>query len=59
MALAQNDATATGRAAVITAVTATQTYLGATATNGNVAWNNKDSVTVLKSDTSITVTKGQ
>jgi hypothetical protein len=58
VALAQNDATGTGRAAVITAVTATQTYVGATATNGNVAWNNKDSVTALTNSTTITVTKG-
>ena len=59
ISLAQNDSTATGRAAVITSVTATQTYLKATAASGNVAWNNKDTVTVLKNDTSITVTKGE
>ena len=30
----------------------------AAATNGNVAWNSKDSVTVLKSNTDVNVTKG-
>lgn len=57
--LAQNDSSATGRAAVIVDVSATQTYIGATASGANTQWNNKDSVTVLTSATSITVTKGE
>ena len=39
-------------------VTPTTTYIKGTASNGNVAWNNKDSVTVLKSTTDVEVTKG-
>lgn len=39
-------------------VTPTTTYIKGSATNGNVAWNNKDSVTVLKSTTDIDVTRG-
>lgn len=37
---------------------ATSNKLAATATNGNVAWNNKDQVTALTNSTSINVTKG-
>ena len=37
---------------------ASTAYLGATATGGNVAWNNKDQVTALINTSSITVTKG-
>ena len=59
ISLAQNDSTATGRAAVIVDVSATQTYIGATASGANTQWNSKDSVTVLTSATSITVTKGE
>ena len=39
-------------------VTPTTTYIKGTASDGNVAWNNKDSVTVLKSTTDVEVTKG-
>ena len=46
-------ATATG-----TAVTPTTTNIKATASGANTAWNNKDSVTVLKSTTDVSVTKG-
>lgn len=59
ISLAQNDSSATGRAAVIVDVSAAQTYIGATASGANTQWNNKDSVTVLTSTTSITVTKGE
>ena len=41
-----------------TAVTPTTTNVKATASGANTAWNNKDSVTVLKSDTTLNVTKG-
>ena len=59
IALAQNDSTATGRVGVITDVSANTTYIKASAANGSVAWNNKDAITVLTSNTSITVTKGE
>ena len=39
-------------------VTPTTTNIKATATGGNVAWNSKDSVTVLKNTTDVDVTKG-
>ena len=39
-------------------VTPTTTNIKATATSGNVAWNNKDSVTVLTNTTDVDVTKG-
>ena len=39
-------------------VTPTTTYIKGSASGGNVAWNNKDSVTVLKSTTDVDVTKG-
>lgn len=57
--LAQNDSSATGRVGVVTDVSASTTYLKASAESGNVAWNSKDSVTVLTSTSSITVTKGE
>lgn len=38
--------------------TASTAYAGATATGANTAWNNKDSVTVLTNNSSVTVTKG-
>ena len=41
-----------------TAVTPSTTNIKATATGANTAWNNKDSVTVLKSTTDVSVTKG-
>lgn len=41
-----------------TAVTPTTTNLKATASGANTAWNSKDSVTVLKSTTDVSVTKG-
>lgn len=59
IALAQNDSTATGRVGVITDVSADTTYIKASAANGSVAWNNKDAITVLTSNTSITVKKGE
>ena len=59
ISLAQNDSSATGRVGVITEVSASTTYIKATAASGNVAWNNKDAITVLTSGTSITVTKGE
>lgn len=42
----------------INAATVDTTYLGATASGANTAWNNKNSVTVLTSSTDINVTKG-
>ena len=39
-------------------VTPTTTYIKGSASGGNVAWNSKDSVTVLKSTTDVDVTKG-
>ena len=47
------EATASGAA-----VTPTTTNIKATASGANTAWNNKDSVTVLKSNTDVSVTKG-
>ena len=41
------------------AVSATNTNVKATASGANTAWNSKDSVTVLTSGSSLTVTKGQ
>ena len=41
-----------------TGVTPTTTNIKATASGANTAWNNKDSVTVLKSTTDVSVTKG-
>ena len=39
-------------------VTPTTTYVKGSASGGNVAWNNKDSVTVLKNTTDVALTKG-
>lgn len=41
-----------------TGVTPTTTNIKATASGANTAWNNKDSVTVLKDTTDVSVTKG-
>jgi len=41
-----------------TGVTPTTTNIKATASGANTAWNSKDSVTVLKNTTDISVTKG-
>ena len=50
--------TVLGTGSTIT-VTPEKKYITGTATGANTAWNNKDSVTVVKdSGTSITVTKG-
>ena len=49
--------TVLGTGSTIT-VTPTTKYLTATATGANTAWNSKDSVTVLKSTTDVSVTKG-
>lgn len=40
------------------AVTPTTTNIKATASGANTAWNNKDQVTILKSTTDVSVTKG-
>ena len=58
IALSSGSSSGTGKVKVAYGVTATESYMGATASGGNVAWNSKDSVTVLTSSTSITVTKG-
>lgn len=52
ISLAANAATATGRVQVTTGISS------ATATNGAVAFNSKDTVNALTTDTTITVTKG-
>jgi len=49
--------TVLGTGSTIT-VTPTTTYVKATASGANTAWNNKDSVTVLKDTTDVSVTKG-
>lgn len=49
--------TVLGTGSTIT-VTPTQTYIKATASGANTAWNSKDSVTVLKNTTDVNVTKG-
>ena len=41
-----------------TEVTPATTNIKATASGANTAWNNKDSVTVLKSTTDVDVTRG-
>lgn len=49
--------TVLGTGSTIT-VTPTTTYVKGSASGGNVAWNNKDSVTVLKNTTDVALTKG-
>ena len=49
--------TVLGTGSTITVTPAT-TNIKATASNGNVAWNNKDSVTVLKDTTDVTTSRG-
>ena len=49
--------TVLGTSSTIT-VTPTTTNIKATASGANTAWNNKDSVTVLKDTTDVSVTKG-
>ena len=44
--------------AAVTGYTPTTKYVAGSASSGNVAWNSKDSVTVLKSTTDVDVTKG-
>lgn len=56
--VSKGTSSGTGKVSVVES-SATNAYLTAAATNGAVAWNSKDQVTVLKSDTSITVTKGE
>ena len=51
-----SDTATSGGVQVVQSVTTKK--LSATATNGNVAWNNKDQVTALTNSTSINVTKG-
>lgn len=52
-----SSATLTNTQPTIT-VTPTTTNIKATASGANTAWNNKDSVTVLKDTTDVSVTKG-
>lgn len=54
--LSAEDSTATGRAQFTQSVTTSK--MKGTASGANTAWNNKDSVTVLKSTTDVSVTKG-
>lgn len=56
--VSKGTSSGTGKVSVVES-SATNAYLTAAAANGAVAWNSKDQVTVLKSDTSITVTKGE
>lgn len=56
VALAAEDSNATGRAEFVQGVTTSK--IKGTASGANTAWNSKGSVTVLKSDTSLSVTKG-
>lgn len=56
IALAAEDSSATGRAEFVQSVD-TSKKMKATASGANTAWNSKDSVTVLKNTTNITVTK--
>ena len=55
--LSAEDSTATGRAQFIQSVDTTKKIKG-TASGAGVAWNSKDSVTVLTNSTDINVTKG-
>lgn len=56
--VATGSVTTSGSGAdVITATSGTTKYLGASASGAGVAWNSKDSVTVLKSTTDVNVTK--
>ena len=60
-----STATVVGTSATFTntqptiSVTPSTTYIKGTASSGNVAWNSKDSVTVLTNGTSISVDKGE
>ena len=56
IALSAEDSTATGRAQFVQSLTTSK--MKGTASGANTAWNNKDSVTVLKSTTDVSVTKG-
>ena len=55
--LAAGDTSGTGKAEFIQSVDTTK-KIKATASNGSVAWNNKDQVTVLTNATDVSVTKG-
>ena len=57
IALAAEDSSATGRAEFVQSVDTSKKMKG-TASGANTAWNSKDSVTVLKSTTDVSVTKG-
>ena len=59
IALSSDGTGETGEVSVLTDPSVTAKYFKATASGGNVAWNNKDQVTALTSTTSLTVTKGQ
>lgn len=55
----ESSSSDTGGARVVASVSGVPNWVWATASNGNVAWDNKDTVTALTSSTSITVTKGE
>lgn len=59
IALSSNGTGASGEVSVLTNLQQSAQWVKATASSGNVAWNNKDQVTVLTDSTSLTVTKGQ
>ena len=52
--LATDTTSGTGKVSVATGITPTTTYLGAAASNGNVAWNSKDSVTAVTGYSNVT-----
>lgn len=57
VALATGATAGTGVVSVATDVNVTTGYIGATASGANTAWNSQDSVTVLKSNTTLNVEK--
>lgn len=57
IALATGATAGTGVVSVATDVNVTTGYIGATASGANTAWNSQDSVTVLKSNTTLNVEK--
>lgn len=57
VSLSSGSTSGTGKVQVVYEVSATDSYLDAVASGANVAWNEKDQVTVLTSATSLSVTK--
>lgn len=59
VALATDASAGTGSVTVATDASVTNSYLTATASGANTAWNSKDEKTVLTNATDVSVTKGQ